>query len=186
MTTASISAIAALIIGVVGAASPSANAAPAPPAVGARNGNDAAAQISASSTQSRQLPLGVSILAVMAGAINRSSNDIFRAATSDKELSEGDWLRVSQAAVDVISAATLITTPGTGPHDAAWAADPRWLGISTEMQAAGVGASIAARNRDSGALADSAARLAQSCQSCHMAFSPRLLTSPSPPPATPR
>ena len=205
MTIRSITAAALLAFGIIAAPFLDATAAPGPPAIGAKDRDNAnrrvppqvapsqvsgpqvpAPQTSSPVTRNQQLPLGVSILAVMAGSIIRSSTDIFRAATSAKDLSPGDWLQVSEAAVDLIAAATLITTPGTGPNDGAWVADPRWLKPSTEMQAAGVIASIAARNKDRAALTDAAARLAQSCQSCHMSFSPRLVTSPSTPPTPPR
>ncbi len=205
MTIRSITAAALLVLGIIAAPFLDATAAPGPPAIVAKDGTNAdrgvppqiappqvsGPQVSGPQTsppvpRSQQLPLGVSILAVMAGSINRSSTDIFRAATSVKDLSQGDWLQVSEAAVDLIGAATLITTPGTGPNDGAWVADPRWLKLSTEMQAAGVVASIAARNKDRAALTDATARLAQSCQSCHMSFSPRLVTSPSAPSTAPR
>ena len=210
MTIRSITAAALLAFGIIAAPFLDATAAPGPPAIGAKDRDNAnrrvppqvapsqvapsqvsgpqvpAPQTSSPVIRTQQLPIGVSILAVMAGSINRSSTDIFRAATSAKDLSPGDWLQVSEAAVDLIAAATLITTPGTGPNDGAWVADPRWLKPSTEMQAAGVIASIAARNKDRAALTDAAARLAQSCQSCHMSFSPRLVTSPSTPPTPPR
>ena len=131
------------------------------------------------------LPLRVPFLAVMAGSINAASFDIFQAAASARDLTDGDWLRIGRAAVDLVGDASLITLAGTGPKDAAWAADPRWVQLSADMQSASfaVGAAADAKNR--AALTEAAARLAQSCQSCHLEFSPHLVTSPPAPETAP-
>jgi hypothetical protein len=131
-------------------------------------------------SQSEHLPLRIPIAAVMTGAINRSSYDVFQAATSTEDLSENGWLGLGEAAVSLVGAATLITVPGTGPEDVAWTGDPRWRRLSAEMQGASLSIGAAASSRDRTALADATARLAQSCQSCHLVFSSRLLTSPAP------
>jgi hypothetical protein len=123
----------------------------------------------------------------MTGAINRSSSVAFQAAASTGDLSDEDWLKIGEAAVNLTGAATLITIPGTGPQDAEWTANPKWRGLSSDMQAAAIALGVAASKKDRPALTESTAQLAQSCQSCHLEFSARLLTSPPPETAaTPR
>ena len=131
-------------------------------------------------SQREHLPLRVPIAAVMTGAINQSSYQVFQAATSAEDLSETGWLATGEAAVNLVGAATLITLPGTGPQDAAWTSDPRWKQLSADMQSASLSVGAAASGKNRAALTKSASRLAQSCQSCHLVFSARLLTSPGP------
>jgi hypothetical protein len=132
----------------------------------------------ASAAQTEPLPLRIPIPAVMTGAINRSSSIVFQAAASTSDLSEDDWLSVGEAAVNLTGAATLITIPGTGPQDAEWTTNPKWRGLSSDMQDAAIAVGAAASKKDRSALTESTARLAQSCQSCHLEFSARLLTAP--------
>jgi hypothetical protein len=128
--------------------------------------------------QREHLALRIPIAAVMTGTINQSSYQVFQAATSADDLSETGWLAAGEAAVSLVGAATLITVPGTGPQDAAWTSDPRWKQLSKDMQSASLSVGAAASGRNRAALTESASRLAQSCQSCHLVFSARLLTSP--------
>ena len=136
-----------------------------------------AAEPIVSNAQAAPLPLRVPILAVMMGAINRSSDDIFQAVASGKDLSDDDWLRLGEAAAGLVGDATLITIAGTGPKDPAWVAEPKWMRLATEMQTASFDVGRAASEKDRAALNETTARLAQSCQSCHLAFSPHLVTS---------
>jgi hypothetical protein len=124
------------------------------------------------------LPLRIPLLAVMNGAVAQSAGEVFSAATAAAEPDAVTWQRLSAAAVDLVGNATLITLPGTGPEDAAWIADPRWRPLAADMQDAGFAVGVAAQSHDRAALTLASSRLAQSCQSCHMVFSSRLLTSP--------
>lgn len=121
------------------------------------------------------LPMPIPIGAVMAGIVNESSFAVFRAATADQELTEADWLRIGSAAIDLVGASTLVTIPGTGPDDEAWVSDPQWMQASADMQEASMAVGRAANAQDAAALRDATAQLAQSCQSCHIVFSPRLV-----------
>jgi hypothetical protein len=123
------------------------------------------------------LPLRIPILVVMAGGINATSSDVFRTNLSASDLSDEDWLRMGEAAISLTGDATLITLPGTGPNDAIWVADPRWMRSASDMQAASFAIGAAASRKDRVALSEATARLAQSCQSCHLVFSPHLVTS---------
>jgi hypothetical protein len=145
------------------------------------------AQSVAPPTQAAPLPLRIPFLAVMTGSVNASSYDVFRAAASDQALSDQDWLRVGEAAVSLVGDASLITLPGTGPNDADWAADPKWRQLAASMQSAGFAVGAAANKKDRAALTEATASLAQSCQACHLEFSPHLVTSqPEPEPSAPR
>ncbi len=126
------------------------------------------------------IPLRIPINSVMAGVVNRASFDIFQANTAPNELSEQDWLRVGAAAIDLVGAATLTTIPGTGDNDAAWVAEPDWLKYSIEMRDSAMAVGRAASTQDRAALSEGSARLAQSCQSCHLIYSPRLVRSTTP------
>jgi hypothetical protein len=128
--------------------------------------------------QSAPLPLRIPILVLMVGDINAASGDVFRTNLSDKDLSDQDWLRMGEAAVSLTADATLITMPGTGPNDANWVADSRWMQSASDMQTASFDIGAAASRKDRAALSEATARLAQSCQSCHLVFSPHLVTSP--------
>src|SRR5689334_19150696 len=99
-------------------------------------------------TQSGPLPLRIPIPAVMTGTINRSSYVVFQAAASPGDLSNDDWLRIGEAAVSLTGAATLITIPGTGPQDAEWVANPKWRGLSSDMQAAAIAVGVAASKKN--------------------------------------
>jgi hypothetical protein len=113
----------------------------------------------------------------MAGGVNTASGDVFRTNLSASDLSDEEWLRMGEAAISLTGDATLITLPGTGPNDAIWVADPRWMQSASDMQAASFAIGAAASRKDRAALSEATARLAQSCQSCHLVFSPHLVTS---------
>jgi len=132
---------------------------------------------SESGTSFAPLPLRIPILAVMLGSMNRSASEIFRAATLLEERSDEEWLKLGAAAVDQGGAATLSTVPGPSAKDAAWGTEPRWDAFAREMQNASIAIGAATTRRDRAAFGLEASRLAQSCQSCHLTFSTRLLNS---------
>jgi len=120
------------------------------------------------------LPLRVPIKAVMAGIIDFSAHGVFSSATSEKALNDADWLAAGLAALNLVASTTLITTPGPGPDDASWVAQPEWRLWASRMQAASIDVGIAVRSKDRDALLDSADRLASACQSCHATYRPDL------------
>lgn len=127
---------------------------------------------------SKVLPLAIPIEAVMAGPLNRASNSVFRLSVRDRQLTEDEWTQIAVAAVDLVGLASLITLPTTSPNDLAWTSDARWLGMSTDMQQASLAVGRAATHADKAALSESVSRLAQSCQSCHLVFSSKLIPAP--------
>ncbi|HVY87968.1 MAG TPA: hypothetical protein VG942_03820 [Hyphomonadaceae bacterium] len=118
------------------------------------------------------LPLRVPIRGVMIGIVDFSSYGLFKVATEKAPLTDSDWTAAGYAAVNLISAASTITLPGTGPDDASWTNDPRWRSIATSLQAASIDAGIAIRNKDRGKLLQAANAVASSCAACHTLFRP--------------
>jgi hypothetical protein len=116
------------------------------------------------------LPLRVPLKGVMAGIIDFSAHGIFTTATSDMPITDVDWLAVGFASINLISSATLITSPGAGPNDEAWVTEPEWQLWAAAYQTAGIDAAVAIRHKDRGALLTSANDLANACQSCHDRF----------------
>ena len=144
---------------------------PASPDV-AQSGKPQAVRLASSDAGSGMLPLRVPIRGVMAGIIDFSAHGVFESATSEIPLSENDWLAAGLASINLISSSSLITSPGTGPHDAEWVSDPEWRRFAQTMQSASISAGLAITKRDRPALLSSANRLADACQSCHQRFRP--------------
>lgn len=116
------------------------------------------------------LQLRVPIRGVMAGIVDFSAHGVFKTATAEGELGEDDWIAAGYAAINLISASTLITSPGTGVHDAEWVADPLWRRISVDLQASSIDAGIAISRRNRKALLAAADEIAVACESCHARF----------------
>lgn len=122
------------------------------------------------------LPLPVPINAVMVAQLDFAADGIWRPAASVAPLTDAQWLLAEQDAVNLISAATLITTPGTGGNDALWVQDPEWRRWASEMQTVALEAKGAIDNRDKERLALVGDRLVELCQACHQKFKPGLPT----------
>lgn len=116
------------------------------------------------------LPMRVPIRGVMAGIIDFSAHGVFKTAMSETPLTDNDWTAAGLASINLISSATLITSPGAGPNDEAWVAEPEWREWAAAYQQAGVNAAIAIRRKDRAAFITAANDLANACQSCHDRF----------------
>jgi hypothetical protein len=114
----------------------------------------------------------ISIGDVMAGIIDFSAYGVFVTATSSGPLTEDEWLTSGLAAVNLVGAATLVTTAGAGPEDARWVSDPDWRKMARDMQAAGIRVGNAIRDRDRSSYLKAANQLATACRSCHDQFRP--------------
>ena len=124
------------------------------------------------------LPMRIAIKGVMAGVIDFSAHGVFTTATSEAPLTQDDWTAASLASINLIGAATLITSPGSGPNDPAWVADPEWRQLAKAYQEASVRSAAAIRDRDLDTLLRAANTLADACQACHDRFR---ITNPRPP-----
>jgi hypothetical protein len=120
------------------------------------------------------LPLPVSINAVMVAQLDFAADGIWRPAASLVPLTDAQWLLAEQDAVNLISAATLITTVGTGDNDAVWVRDSEWRRWASEMQTVALEAKSAVDSRDKERLALVGDRLVELCQACHQKFKPGL------------
>lgn len=125
------------------------------------------------------MPLRVPIKGVMAGVIDFSAHGVFVTATSEEPLKKEDWLAAGLASINLIGASSLITLPGTGPHDADWVAEPSYRHWAEAMQAASTSAGAATARKDRIGLLDAANRLATVCQSCHDMFRPDIPSAAS-------
>ena len=147
-----------------------------PPASGSASERPSQAQpirtIATSIADADALPLRIPIRGVMAGVMDFSAHGVFESATSDMPLTDKDWLAAGLASINLIGSATLITMPGTGPHDSEWVADPEWRRRAQEMQSASIAAGVGITKKDRTAFLKAADRLAVACQSCHDRFRP--------------
>jgi hypothetical protein len=116
------------------------------------------------------LPLRVPIKGVMAGVVDFSAHGVFTSATSERPLTEDDWLAAGLASINLIGSSTLITLPGTGPHDAEWVSDPDYRRWAEAMQSASISAGAATVRKDRAGFLAAANRIAIACQSCHAMY----------------
>jgi cytochrome c5 len=120
------------------------------------------------------LPLPVPINAVMVAMVDFAADGIWRPAVSEKPLTNNQWLLAEQDAVNLVAAATLITTAGTGVNDAVWVADPDWRRWATDMQNSALQAKAAVGQKDQARLKLVGDDLVETCQACHQKFKPGL------------
>ena len=106
------------------------------------------------------LLLRVPIKGVMAGVVDFSAHGVFTTAISEMPLTEGDWLAAGLASINLIGSATLITLPGTGPHDAEWVSDPDYRHWAEAMQSASISAGAATLRKDRAGFLAAANRIA--------------------------
>jgi Cytochrome C' len=106
----------------------------------------------------------------MAGIIDFSAHGVFTTATSEIPLTEDDWLAAGLASTNLIGSATLITSPGAGPNDAEWVANPEWQRWAKTFQQASIDTAIAVKRKNRSAFLGAANNLAGACQSCHEQF----------------
>jgi hypothetical protein len=125
------------------------------------------------------LPLRVPIKGVMAGVVDFSAHGVFTSATSEMPLTDDDWLAAGLASINLIGSATLITLPGTGPHDAEWVSDPDYRRWAEAMQSASISAGAATVRKDRAGLLAAANRIAVACQSCHAMYKPDIPSAAS-------
>ena len=116
------------------------------------------------------LPMRIPIKGVMAGVIDFSAHGVFTTATSEGPLTQDDWVAAGLASVNLIGAATLITSPGAGQKDNAWVADPEWQRLAAAYQDASIRSAAAIRDRDRAEFLRAANVLADTCQTCHDRF----------------
>jgi hypothetical protein len=109
------------------------------------------------------LPLRAPIRGVMAGIVDFSAQGVFETTTSEAPPSMQDWLAAGLATTNLIGASSLISLPGTGRNDAAWASDPVYRIWAEAMQAASINVGNAVMCKNRSAILPAADQLATSC-----------------------
>ncbi|MGD2133821.1 MAG: cytochrome c, partial [Maricaulaceae bacterium] len=77
-------------------------------------------------------------------------------------------------AINLIAAATLVTTPGAGASDAEWVNNDDWRRYTLDMRESAIQALDAIENRDQERLSAVGDALVETCQDCHQEFKPGL------------
>lgn len=126
-----------------------------------------------SAADSAALP--VSLNTVMVALINHAADPIWVAAWRSPE-TDLDWRELERMAVQLEVGGALLKMPGIGPNDLEWATNPGWQAWATALQQAGAQASVAARDRDTEAIAGAGDRIVETCEGCHIEFKPDLPT----------
>ena len=117
----------------------------------------------------------VSINAEMVSIVDHAGHalwDIEREGKAPK--TEEDWELVSEHAVQIAAAGTLITLPGTGPNDLTLTQQADWKKWARAMSDAGLAAFKASENKDLKALVAANSQLVESCESCHKQYKPSI------------
>jgi hypothetical protein len=110
----------------------------------------------------------------MVALIDFAADGIWRPAASEVPLSDDQWRLAEQDAYNLIASTTLMTTPGTGAHDAEWVKDSDWRRWTKEMQVVALEAKAAVDAKDQERLRLVGDRLVELCQTCHQKFKPGL------------
>jgi hypothetical protein len=119
------------------------------------------------------LPLTLTTLEVMRAAVQIPADGIW-AVQYEEKLSDPAWLLLDQDASDLAAAATLVSTPGSGKNDKAWAANADWQAWSLDLQKTALQVREAAKTRDLMKLQTSGDHLQEICQACHDKYRPQV------------
>ena len=84
------------------------------------------------------------------------------------------WEAVAEHAIQIASAGTLITLPGTGPNDLTLTQQADWKKWARAMSDAGLAAFKATENKDAKALVAANSQLVDTCEGCHKQYKPAL------------
>jgi len=122
-----------------------------------------------------EVSLPVSLNEVMVALVNHAADPIWAATWNNPE-SDRDWRELERLAYQIQIGGALMQYPGTGPLDAQWVADERWMEWSSQMSRDGQRAVNALRSRDMDLIFDAGSRLVETCEACHTAFRPDIPT----------
>lgn len=122
-----------------------------------------------------EVSLPVSLNEVMVALVNHAADPIWAATWNNPE-TDRDWRELERLAYQIQIGGALMQYPGTGPLDAEWVADARWMEWSQQMSNDGRRAVNALRSRDMDLIFDAGSRLVETCEACHTAFRPDIPT----------
>jgi Cytochrome C' len=120
----------------------------------------------------RPLTLSISLLDVMRASVEIPADGIWAAEGADK-LSEDDWQLADQDAVNLIAAATLLASGGTGLNDAKWVANADWQTWVRDLQKTALQIRNAVKGMDQKKMAAAADHLQEICEACHTKYRPQ-------------
>ncbi len=124
----------------------------------------------------RNIPVPVSINALMVTLIDHSAHYIWDYAALEREISDDEWRTIEYYAIQLAGSGPLITLGGSGKLDNSWADNDGWVSYSRTMTNAAMLALDAARNKDKALLSSTGDVLVASCEGCHNAFKPGIPT----------
>jgi hypothetical protein len=122
------------------------------------------------------IPVPVSINALMVTLIDHSAHYIWDYAALEREISDDEWRTIEYYAIQLAGSGPLITLGGAGSMDNTWAETDSWVSYSRTMTNAAMLALDAAKNKDKALLASTGDVLVASCEGCHNAFKPGVPT----------
>lgn len=117
----------------------------------------------------RQVTLPISLNAVMVSLVDHASEPLWLDAYEPPTTDAG-WREAEHHAYQMAIGGKLIQLAGTGPNDAVWVADPKWISMADEMSAAGMDALSAAKARNVALLNTAGDRLVAACEACHKEY----------------
>jgi len=121
---------------------------------------------------------GIIAATAQEGSINDVMTNVVTPVTNtiwgvENPTTDEDWQVYLDAADELIAAAEAIRNGGSGPNDAAWAADPAWRPFADALLAAAREVRQAAEDRDLDAFITAANdRMYPPCEECHLKFLP--------------
>jgi hypothetical protein len=116
--------------------------------------------------------LPLSLLDLMRASVEIPADGIWEAEGADK-LSDEDWQLADQDAVNLIVAASLISSAGTGKNDAKWVANADWQRWTRDLEKTALQIRAAVKATDKKKMAAAADHLQEVCESCHTKYRPQ-------------
>jgi len=117
----------------------------------------------------------VSINEVMVDVIDHAGHNLWQVERKGKApKTDQDWDNIEEHAVQLLSAATVITVGGTGPNDMVWISTPSWVERAKKLADAAAEAMNAGQNKKFDALVAANGKIVDACEGCHKEFKPNL------------
>ena len=121
------------------------------------------------------MALPVSINAVMVSLVDHAGHGLWDAEREGRApKTQQDWEAISEHAVQIAAAGSLITIPGTGPNDLRLTREADWQKWARAMSDAGLAALKASQASDLKALVAANSELVDTCEGCHKAYKPNI------------
>src|SRR4051812_38651681 len=117
----------------------------------------------------------VSINAEMVSVVDHAAHALWDTERDGNAPQTRDqWETVAEHAIQIASAGTVITLPGTGPNDLMLTQQGDWKKWARAMSDAGLSAFKATQNKDAKALVAANSQLVDACEGCHKQYKPAL------------